>query len=424
MCSSDLTDPIFKNWFSLVKGTVTAYYKREISISQATAAQNTKIQNLEPLNQNDSTVKETLQTAFSKISNQLIVNFSNDSFTANGLTIPARTVAISFRLINKNGVITQLPIVKEDGTTEIVDTVVAINNSTDLTQNIFESGLSAFSVINVEAYNRENPNPVGPTQMISDYDELPGLLYNGTFGSEYEGLYAKLAKPITKLFTPQERGLTVDPNQIDPAIKKTKDAPASVKQDEIEFFIASQKTYEAFYDGLAKEYPKRVEKERTKVFPAQIENSLSDLKLLAQREAASVFKSVPLSFLKLARPTNYKTTGGPTVNSSGTFAYTQVDSILSNTLAYYKNAKEELDELLTQCDIELAHLEKGIIENSMDADRISKLINAIPCFAAKKPKTEPNCEAETFKKLGKDPLAIRTLGGGDSSLPDYTNQCY
>ena len=133
---------------------------------------------------------------------------------------------------------------------------------------------------------------------------------------------------------------------------------------------------------------------------------------------------MPLSFLKLARPTNYKTTGGSTVNSSGTFVYTQVDSILSNTLAYYKNAKEELDELLTQCDIELAHLEKGIIENSMDADRISKLINAIPCFAAKKPKTDPNCEAETLKKLGKDPLAIRTLNGADSSLPDYTNQCY
>ena len=421
----------FKNWMVYVKAAAAAYLKMEVAISAAANAQNQKIQTLAPLTGTATSIKLQLQQAFQKISNQLIVSYSNNGETINGLTVPGRTLGVTLRLIDQQVVKTKLPVIHDDGTTEQVDAFLPIKDSQDLTENIFDKQLSCFKIFNVNKYDPESPLQFLPgtgelvTQEESDYAEIPGLLYNGKIdGSDYEGLYNKLAKPITKLFTLEERGLTTNPNQIDPILQLTKDAPVSIKQDEIQFYIANQKTYEKFFEKLDTEYPKRLKNELEEVYPGEIAGPIADLKLLAQREAAQVFRAQPNTFLGFARPTSYTSNPGSNIYTTATFEYSEVNQFLSERLEYYTRAKQEVDELFAMCEAELMQLQAGIEENSMTEAKLSKLILEIPCFAAKKPKQDPDCEAKTLAKLGKDPLAIRTLGGNDGSLPDYTSMCY
>jgi hypothetical protein len=418
-----LVVPEFIEWLAVIRGKAYAYESREIAIGNATNSQNEQIQNIPALPSNAISAQTLIQNSFKKISRQLTVSFQTTSTVQNGLTVPSKTSGLTLTLIGKNGVMTKLPIIHDDGTTEQVDAIIPIDGNPDLIKPIFSTKTS-FSTQHINQYDPESST--NPARADSDYTILSGLLYNGKIqNNSYIGLYNKIANPISKLFTLEDRGLTVNESQIDPKLKEAKDAPTSIKEDDVTLYVANQAKYEDFYTSLDKTYPKKIKAEYSQVYPDAIKTTLTDLKNLAQREAADQFRRVQYSFLKLARPTSYTASPGSAIFNIGTFTYSSVDSTLSQVLAYYKKAKEEIDQLIKDCDDQLSQLEKDIKENSMDKDIISKKILSIPCFS-KTPivKSDPNCEAAALAKLGTDPLYIHTLGGTDGSLPDFTTQCY
>ena len=451
----------FVNLVAAIKAKALAFNSREIARGNAIKAQADKIQSLEPLSPIDTFAQSLIQNSFSRISNQLVVKFSNTTNSKGGLTVPARTTGIMFRLISRNFVsakITQFnesgPQTDSNGNAIQVDELIKIYNSPVLKSNLFR-GSTGFKVFGVNAYDPDRPISILPiedpnypgflTREDSDYSILSGKLYNGISGNSYLGLYKKLAKPINLLYTLEERGLTLNANEIDPIFKDIKDAPTSIKEDEITLYIKNQATYETFYDTLAESYPKRIKYERETVFTSQISTELTRLRLYARREAAETLRKVSDSALKLARPTTY-TAPNSSVYAQGSFEYSVLDNVLSEDLAYYTKAQSEISKLVVDCDSELARLDSMISENSMDEKVIQSKILSIPCFkksadaatksgigdiaplivgaTANAALGQPDCEKKAREKLGKDPLYIRTLSGTDSSLPDLTSQCY
>jgi hypothetical protein len=417
-----------KAFIVLVKAKSVAYASKEIAKKNAIQAQAAKIQDLAPLDTNASATKASIQEQFNQVSHQLKVDFEELGLSNADLTLPPRTIGVSFRLIDKTSVSTTLPQIADDGSATQVNETILIKDSKLLQKRLF-SNVTGFAITEISQY--VNGRSSNPPREDSDYASLTGLLYNGLSGNPYLGLYRKLSKPISLLYSNEERGLTVSANEIDPNLASIKDAPVSVKEENIVLYIKSQSTYEAFYDGLADSYPKRVKREREKVYPGEIKNTLTRLRDFAHREAADRFRGVQDSALRLARPTTYKQEGS-TIFTNGTFPYSEVDSQLSSTLLYYQRSKEAISKLVKDCDSELARIDKMIKENSMDDTVLQSKISSIPCFkkaadasaASNSAAGQPDCEKVARKKLATDPLYLRTLSGTDPSLPDLTSQCY
>lgn len=453
--SDILANQTIMSYLATVKARIVAYTSQTIARGSAIKAQADKIQGLTALPELSITTQALIQSELSKISHQLTAKFIDSTSLAGlagltsliGLTtkpiVPDRTTGIKFRLISKDQVsmkVTQFNDqgvqLDENGAAVQLDELIAIENSPVLQRNqIFKDRLG-LAVEGIPQF--VDDQSTNPPREDSDYRVLTGLLYNGIGGNSYRGLYAKLGKPINLLFTLEERGLTVNPNEIDPIFNGIKDAPTSVREDDVTYYIKNQAAYEKFYDNLPEEYPKRIKKEREVVYAAQIAPVLSRLRVLARREAADTLRRVSDSALKLARPTSYTSTPGSQVLSTGTFTYSTLDTVLSEDLIYYTRSKSELDTLIADCDFELARLDTLIKENSMDEAIIKQKILAIPCFkkageaaalaniedSANAAAGQPECEKKARKKLGTDPLYLRTLASTDSSLPDLTSQCY
>lgn len=433
-------------YINLVKAKVTALNSQSVSKAAAIAAQADQLKDLPQLPPIATAAKDLIQKEFSKISRQLSVNFNTSGTSTEKPTVPLKTTGVNFRLIDKENTVIKVVQFNQDGSVKLdsegnsiqVDETVKINASPVLTKNVFEDRVG-FSVEGISLYIPGRPT--NPPKADSSYDDLTGLLYNGISGNPYPGLYRKLLKPLQLLFTLEERGLTVDSNLIDPIFKDVNDAPKSLEEDSIVYYIKNQATYEAFYETLQVQYPLKVEKERSEVYPAVIKPATDSLKALARREAADIIRRISDSPLKIARPTTYTSAvASNQLFSQGIFTYDTVDSFLSEELLYQKKARDKITELIEDCDAELERLSQLIKENSMDEDILRSKILSIPCFNRAGSATtssnstgadgdgaqagQPDCEAETRKKLATDPLYIRTLLGTESTLPDITSQCY
>lgn len=325
--------------------------------------------------------QDLIQSAVSEISNQLLVTFADLSI---------RALSFTFRLINKDGVTIKLQNFK---TNKLEDTFIKIFDSQFLTTKIFEDR-SAFKIIQQIEYKPGQSS--NPPPEISEYGVIPGLLYNGVTGIDYVGLYRKLGKPLTYLFTLDERGLTVNSSLIDPTLKEIKDAPISIKEDDVTYYIKNQQAYQSFYQGLQDTYSKTIKNEREIVYPKISKLSTSRIESLAKREVADLYR----------------------MNSR---------SGLINILTLYQQSKDEIIKLIADTDLELQNLDKLINKNMMSEETIRKKIIGIPCFNKAGnvvPETDPGCEDTTMEKLGTDPLYIHTLGETNSGLPDFSSQCY
>jgi hypothetical protein len=365
---------------------VKAYYDSRTSVlsdllSLSTDAAKTKLDAIPQLPKFTET-ELLLQTTISNISNQLLAKFSNQATT----TVPALVATFTLRLINKDKVIVKLP---DPKTSTPVDTVIPIFDNPFLDKPIFDPLLS-FSVIKQDAYNPDAKN--NPDRQISDYDFIPGLLYNGIPNNPYKGLYRKMAKPLTYLYTLEERGLTVNPNLIDPKLKEVKDAPTSIREEDVTYYILNQQTYEAFYGSLADSYTKKAKAEKEVVYPATINSTMLIVKDIASREAADIFR---------------KKSNIPTV------------------LQFYKTCNTEIDQLIVDCDAQIVKLNDSIKKNTMDEDSLKIKVQGIPCFAGVPiAETDPDCEKAAYEKLGTDPLYLRTMFSTNAGLPDISSQCY
>jgi hypothetical protein len=437
-----------------VRAKIQAYNSRELAKTGAISYQAQRIQGISSLSSDEDDVRQTFSELLGKISKQLSIRYDNSTTNASP-TAPAKVAAFRFNLIDKNNTVVRVtqfnendePVLDANGNTVQADQSFQIYGNPVLQTNVF-ADRQGFAINGVSLWreNQYNPN----AREDSDYSILTGLLYNGIPNNSYPGLYRKMAKPIKYLFTLEERGLTLNPDLIDPVLKSVKDAPLSISEDQTTFFIKNQAVYENFYETLKDQYPNRVNAERTAVFPNQIATYLNQLKELADREAAGFFRRDPASPLKLARPTSYTTSSSTsTIFNQGTFTYSTVDQSLSQILLYYTRCYEEITELQLKCDEEIERLTAKVKENAMDEQVVREKILAIPCFAKAGAATQaaaasPNnanstdddqeeanvtagqesCAQKTAAKKGKDPLYFRTLSGTDASLPDLTSQCY
>ena len=405
----------FKKYVAARALRIEAGKNREIAKDGATKALTQQIQNIPTLGSAIS-VQATIKTACSKFSGQLIPNFGDSELTpVSGFAVPARTLSFGVRLIDLNTTKATIPTIKADGSSEQVERNLLIRNNPLIKNKPFDNtqGTYCESIVSTTGGNTR-----------SNYENVPGALYNKQ-PNGYAGLYKKLANPISLLFTPAERGLSVDPNQIDPLIKDIENAPVSIKEGQLTLYVKSQAQYENFYNTLKDTLPVKIQKEREEVFPAQIAQSISAIEGIASQEVADFFRKTTDLPIRLVRPTSYRA-GQSTIFSQGEFQYSTLDTVVSGKLAYYIKAADQVKDIINRCRLDIANLEAIIKENSMDADLLAKKISDIPCFkeAAKTKLTDPTCEAKTLAKLGKDPLFIRTLDGTDASLPDMNNPCY
>lgn len=381
----------------------------------ATNALKTKIQLIPSLGLATS-VELAALIATRQISGQLIPIFTDIDTVQpiTGLVTSARSFAYEVRLIDLDYCKLTVPQVKADGSSEQIEKIISLRKSPYLKFSPFANTIG--TAIQSRAFQSGFPTE-------SDYAFIPGALYNKTSG--YAGLYKKLANPVRYLYTPEERGLTVDPNKIDPAINGVENAPKSITEEDTTFYIANQEQYSKFYEDAATTLPTKLKNERAIVFPKQIEKSLETLKALGQSEAADFFRKTTDAEVKLARPLTYKAEGS-NIYLAGEFEYSALDKVVSSRLTYYTKAADQIDQKLKDIQSDIDQISELITQNSMDPDVLAKRISAVACFkdAAKAKATEKDCEAETKKKLGTDPLMIRTLSGTDSSLPDMNNPCY
>ena len=405
------------NYLAYYNARVNRIFAEESQLVSKQGAANALSQNIKDYQSlsDSSTTSATLNSLTSKISGQLIPTFSDtESSQATGLVTPARTALFSIRLIDLDFTKLTVPKLSESGETSQVEKIISIRNSTYLKNSPFTNSVATGCIsIPFEQYKQNR-----------DYDFISGALYNLT-ASGYRGLYKKLANPISYLYTLEERGLTIDPNKIDPQIKDIENAPVSLKEGDLTFYISNQETYSKFYETANKGLPIRIKKEKEEIFPAEIAPTLNSLATIAKREVADFFRRTTNASIKLARPTSYKA-GASSVYTQGTFKYSKLDSVISQRLAYYQKAADEVNLKITACQKDLDGLDKLIKQNSMDESLLAEKISKVKCFseAAKAKAVAKDCEAETMAKLGKDPLFIRTLGGNDATLPDMNNPCY
>jgi len=410
-----ISGSVYRLYYEARKNRIFAEENQIVAKQGATNALSQKLESLPSLDQ-ATIVSQTLNSSCEKISGQLIPQFNETEAVFSGIVVPARSATFGIRLIDLDITRITVPQIKADGTSESIDKDIAIRTNPYLTTAPFNNTIASFC--------SSIPYDFGLNKSISNYSNIPGALYN-QMPDGYPGLYRKLSHPVQYLYTLEERGLSVDPNKIDPIFNGVENAPVSIKDGDTRFYIQSQATYEKFYETLNSTIEVKRKTELTTVFPNQIRPALDELKVLAKREVADFFRRTSDSQLKLARPTSYRANTS-SIYSNGTFKYSPLDSVLPEKLAYYTKCYSELLEKIKECNTEIELLDSKIKENSMDQEVLAKRISDVACFKGPAATSIPtkDCEAETKKKLGQDPLFIRTLGGNDASLPDMTNSCY
>ena len=401
------------NYLTIRSGLIESKTNRELSKKSGNVALTKQIEKV-PILSETYNVKADILSASSQFSGQLIPNFEQSGISLyTGVVAPPRTLVFGVRIIDLDSTVSNIPVIKDNGTVTQSKKVIKIKDNPLLKYKPFKSTQATYCThINYDKGNKPKQN----------YDYVPGALYNKT-SSGYDGLYRKLANPISFLFSPEERGLSLDSTQIDPSFKDIQNAQISVKEGDLTLYIKNREKYESFYERLEENLPKRIKKEKEEVFPVEIADGVKKLETIALQEVVELFKQSKHIVTKLVRPVSYKAANSD-IFTQGEFKYSEVDKILSDNFAYYKKAADQLNDLISECVNEIENLDKIINVSSMNSDAITKAISNIPCFKSAVISTNPDCEAEARAMLGTDPLSIRTIDGTDSSLPDMNNPCY
>ncbi len=410
-----INDEFYIKYYTSRKNRLYAQDRQEVTKQGATNALSQQINTLPSL-PSSAIVSSIIKSSCEKISGQLIPTFIDTETSTSGIITPGRTAVFGIRIIDLDTTRITVPQIKEDGSTDQIEKDINIKSNTYLSTEPFKQTLATFC--------SSIPYDFGVNKSISTYENIPGALYNKT-ANGYPGLYRKFAHPIQYFYTLEERGLSVDPNKIDPIFVGIENAPKSIKEGDTDFYIQSQAAYEKFYETLNLTLNTKRKTEVSKVYPAQIKPAVDELKIIAKQEVADFFRRTTEAALKLARPTSY-TAKTSNIYSFGTFTYSPLDQIIPSRLSYYTKTYSEILAKITECNLEISQLDALIKENSMDQDVIAKKIANVACFKGPAANVIPtnDCEAEVMKKLGKDPLFIRTLNGNDASLPDMTTPCY
>ncbi len=360
--------------------TINALQDRFTTLSQAATNEvTTRLQNIPEISDSEvgrALFRTNLTDALKKISRKISPTFDENSITFN-----LSFFELTFGEIQDGQTVYNIPIqastyLSDKNVLKSIDTTVKLSNLSDRNTN-------------------------------ADNESI-GLLYDG-FGN-YGGLYKRLRTPIQSLFTLDERGLTTNPDQVDSKLADSKDAPKTVTEDGLTFYIQNVEKYEGFYESLKDQLPERINTERNTTYPAAINPIIKEIEALARQEAALQIRLYKLEE-NLSQSTIFNGVNYTTVNSS-----------LSSALLIYKSSVDRVNKKIADAKIEVEKLDELIKEYAVDPDKISAKITAIPCF--KTAQVQSGCEEETAKKRGTDPFGIKTLNGTDAGLPDPTTFCY
>lgn len=402
----------FRTYAELRRARIEAEQNRLRAKNGATRALSQAIDKIQALPETQLESQALISEIVNKYSSKLIPHFAgvlDEPFE--GLIVPSRSLAFSVELVNLERTKISVPKKQKDGKLAADERTINIKNNRYVNSNCFSNTLAT---------------SCKPTVSLSKtvYDTIKGYLYNGVDQS-YVGLYRKLKNPINYLYTLEERGLTVNPENIDPTLLRVKDAPVTIKSEDFTYYIANQETFETFYSSLEKTLPERIKTERERVFPSVIKSISDQLIDFARREVADHFRRIDSMPLKLARPTSY-VAGESTIFSQGKFNFDKVDSALGSLLSYYTKSHDELVERIALCESEIAKIEKLIADSSLSETKLTEKVSKIKCFkdAFKSQPTSKDCESKVLAKLGTDPFGIRTLSGNDPTMPDATTLCY
>ena len=455
--------PELNTWITLLKKLAYAYREKLNFENEALVAQSNILSEIDIINVEDKTIYAEISEAFLKISGQISVGLTTQNIPTN---IEIFNLKLVPRIIDGNFVKIKLPVELEDGsigyinakgadgkviepTVDITpDTIIPIKNSPYLTTNIFDNVYVIRKFSDTDDPNDRitdtedsgsyyDPDDLPFLKPRADYASIPGLLYNGSPGEAYAGLYNRLADPINNLFTLAERGLSLSPINIDASFKDSleagtikekinnkidDDSPSNTRT----LYISNIETYSKFYEDFGTESAARIKIEREEIYPSVILEFTNILKEIAKKEVATIFRQkVSNSYLKFYRPVTYSQTAN--IQYSQGIKEFNESPTLSTVYEYYLQSNLLITNTLTNCKTELANLQAIIENNSLKPENLTDKILAIPCFkaaAAAIKKPADDCEAQARLKLGKDPFIIRTVDGNDSGLPDITSQCY
>ena len=455
--------PELNTWITLLKKLAYAYREKLNFENEALVAQSNILSEIDIINVEDKTIYAEISEAFLKISGQISVGLTTQNIPTN---IEIFNLKLVPRIIDGNFVKIKLPVELEDGsigyinakgadgkviepTVDITpDTIIPIKNSPYLTTNIFDNVYVIRKFSDTDDPNDRitdtedsgsyyDPDDLPFLKPRADYASIPGLLYNGSPGEAYAGLYNRLADPINNLFTLAERGLSLSPINIDASFKDSleagtikekinnkidDDSPSNTRT----LYISNIETYSKFYEDFGTESAARIKIEREEIYPSVILEFTNILKEIAKKEVATIFRQkVSNSYLKFYRPVTYSQTAN--IQYSQGIKEFNESPTLSTVYEYYLQSNLLITNTLANCKTELANLQAIIENNSLKPENLTDKILAIPCFkaaAAAIKKPADDCEAQARLKLGKDPFIIRTVDGNDSGLPDITSQCY
>lgn len=273
----------------------------------------------------------------------------------------------------------------------------------------------------LKAYE-DQPLPL-KTKLTDVYDNMAGLLYVNDNAGEYPGLYWKLQKPLDRLFTLEERGLTADPSQIDSSFETTPSA-AIVQDEDTKYYIHDVDVYQDFYQHLNQNIDDRIKHERTVVFPEAIKDVTAFVKEAANREALyflrinGIFQQTILG-LKVTTDVNASNS-----ITTDTDKITTSKGTLETTLEKFRAISEEINNKLQDIQTELDALTKSSNNLIVTQDALTEQINLIPCF---KPKEDLGSCGDVQAALGSDPLGANMIAGTSgpsSTYPDFTTMCY
>lgn len=457
--------PEINTWITLLKKLAYAYSEKLNFKNEALVSQSNILSGIDNIDIADRTIYAELSEAFLKISGQISLGLTTQIITGNP-NIEIFNLKLVPRIIDGNFVKIKLPVELEDGSIGYInakgsdgkviepvidltpDTIIPIKNSPYLTTNIFDNIYAIRKFSDTDDPNDRitdtedsgsyyDPDDLPFLKPRADYASIPGLLYNGSSGEYYNGLYNRLADPINNLFTLVERGLSLSPINIDASFKDSleagtikekinnkinDDSPSNTRT----LYISNSETYSKFYEDFGTESAARIKIEREQTYPFAIFEFTNIIKEFAKREVATIFRQkVNNSYLKFYRPVTYSQTSN--IQYSQGIKEFNESPTLSTVYAYYLQSNLLITNKLADCKTELANLQAIIENNSLKPENLTDKILAIPCFkaaAAAIKKPADDCEAQARLKLGKDPFIIRTVDGNDSGLPDITSQCY
>lgn len=227
-------------------------------------------------------------------------------------------------------------------------------------------------------------------------DVAESFLYRRTSG--YSGFYWKLLDPLKRMFTPEERGLTLDGKLTDPNLANFDSK--TVKEGDITYFIANYDKFQEFYKSAVDKINEKIDFELNNQLPGAVQGLTTNIQNMAKAFA---------DFLVLGE-TNL--TDSTTVLSQGR------DSSL---YTFQLNQYTELKKRILLFESEIAKIKKKE-KDTVSPEEFKKALTNIKCFPTQTEENNGGCTV--MQHLGKDPLGMETVSGTNGGFPDITTYCY